>query len=510
MLSYSRSDNCAKTKEHCHMAGSKSGGAGRSEPTRRFVAWLEKHVPHLQPGNRLPGAAELAREWGLSVGTVRSVLREFRDKGRLVLVPGKGTFVPLEESDPDIRVAEKQTSTQTVVHFVVSSIRRGLLKNGEALPSIKYMSLQFQVASMTVVRAYGELRKRGLVTRIGKTFWVGDYDALAKPRTHRRACFFYRSLDYTRVFKSGWTAPAYHRFERELLSHNYSFTYHNMDALPELAREWEGRQCYPDALVLCKLRRHHVELVARPLRRLLKLASGLQVLVDWREGDYRMLPRERNVHVLSRGNVFTTRAKTVAEFAVRHNIDTVYFYFDENRSGFGYFLPFVRIRSELQALDEGCRFVVLVRPHISDPSSEGFFERLHEARSPDQIGMVLSKYRPVPAVDLEREIVFVKGIPDALKQQGVRPLFLFLHDSQAVEAQSLIRGRSSELANGISLMSSENEPQYYHEGITCCVPDWDQMGYLMAHSIIGDFPVARTRKGFIRVKADVLERGSTV
>ncbi len=491
------------------MGGVKRESGGRSEPTRRFVVWLEKHVPLLQPGNRLPTAPELAREWGLSVGTVRNVLREFRDQGRLVLVPGKGTFVPLDEADPQMRIDEKRTSTQSVVDFVVSSIRGGRVKNGEALPSIKYMSLQFRVAPMTVVHAYAQLQKRGLVTRVGKTFWVGDYDTLARPRVRRQACFFNSSLDFTKVFKSGWTAPAYHRFERELLSHGYSLTYERLYALPELVREWEARERYPHALVFYKLRERHVDVVERPIRRLLKRAAGSRILIDWREGDFRRLPRGRNVHILSRGNIFTTRAKAVADYAVCHGVDTVLLYYDENCTEFSLFLPIVRIRSELQALDRQCRFRTLIRPLDSDPTPEGFFARLHESRSPDRIATILSKYRPTPAAELEREIEFVGDIGEALRRGEGRRLYLFIYDAQAVEARDRLterRPRSSK--HRPMLLSFENNPLYYHQGITCCTPDWDQMGYLMAHAMIGDFQVARTRKGFLRVKADVLERGS--
>lgn len=490
------------------MGTSKREHTGRSEPTRRFVAWLEKHIPHLQPGNRLPTAPELARQWGLSTGTVRTVLREFRDQGRLVLVPGKGTFVPLDEADPEMRVDEKQTSTQSVVDFVVSSIRCGRVKNGEALPSIKYMSLQFRVAPMTVVHAYGQLQKRGLVTRVGKTFWVGDYDTLARPRVRRKAFFFNSSLDFTTVFKSGWAAPAYHRFERELLSHGYSLTYDRLYELPELLRGWESRERYPDALVFHKLREKHVDIVERPIRRLLKRAVGTRILIDWREGDYRRLPRGRNVHILSRGNIFTTRAKAVADYAVREGFDSVVYYYDENCTEFSLFLPIVRIRSELQAIDRECRFTTLVRPLESDPSPAAFFARLHEARSPERIGTVLSKYQPTSAGDLEKEIVFVDDIAGALRHGEGRRLYLFLYDKQAVEARERLKERRPRPPRELSLLSFENNPLYYHQGITCCVPDWDQMGYLMAHAIIGDFQVARTRKGFLRVKADVLERGN--
>jgi hypothetical protein len=63
--------------------------------------------------------------------------------------------------------------------------------------------------------------------------------------------------------------------------------------------------------------------------------------------------------------------------------------------------------------------------------------------------------------------------------------------------------------SGHSLVSLDNDPRFYHLGLTYCGPDWDTIGYQMAHAIIGDFPVARTSKGFIKTKAGVLEKLTT-
>ncbi|MCQ8772336.1 winged helix-turn-helix domain-containing protein [Streptomyces telluris] len=47
----------------------------------------------LRPGARLPGERDLAEEYGVAIGTVRRATRELRDRGLLVTLPAKGTFV---------------------------------------------------------------------------------------------------------------------------------------------------------------------------------------------------------------------------------------------------------------------------------------------------------------------------------------------------------------------------------------------------------------------------------
>jgi hypothetical protein len=61
----------------------------------------------------------------------------------------------------------------------------------------------------------------------------------------------------------------------------------------------------------------------------------------------------------------------------------------------------------------------------------------------------------------------------------------------------------------LSIIGLENNPDFAHHGLTTCAEDWDTMGYLMAHAVIGDFAVAKTRRGFLRTSALMLKRSST-
>ncbi len=47
----------------------------------------------LQPGQRLPGEADLAVQYGAARMTVRRAARELRERGLVRVVTGKGTFV---------------------------------------------------------------------------------------------------------------------------------------------------------------------------------------------------------------------------------------------------------------------------------------------------------------------------------------------------------------------------------------------------------------------------------
>jgi GntR family transcriptional regulator len=47
----------------------------------------------LTPNTRLPAERDLADEYGVSLGTARRATRELRERGLVVTVPVKGTFV---------------------------------------------------------------------------------------------------------------------------------------------------------------------------------------------------------------------------------------------------------------------------------------------------------------------------------------------------------------------------------------------------------------------------------
>lgn len=54
----------------------------------------------LPPGTRLPSERDLAERWGIAYITVRRAMKELRDQGVVVSVPGKGTYVVPEAGRP--------------------------------------------------------------------------------------------------------------------------------------------------------------------------------------------------------------------------------------------------------------------------------------------------------------------------------------------------------------------------------------------------------------------------
>ncbi|MFD5795573.1 GntR family transcriptional regulator [Streptomyces diastatochromogenes] len=71
------------------------------DPSRPVYVWQQvaDWIAHrietgeLQPGARLEGERELAERVGVAVGTVRRAIEDLRERGLVVTLPAKGTYI---------------------------------------------------------------------------------------------------------------------------------------------------------------------------------------------------------------------------------------------------------------------------------------------------------------------------------------------------------------------------------------------------------------------------------
>lgn len=61
---------------------------------------LRIRVGELRPDARLTGERALAEEYGVALGTARRAIEELRDRGFVVTLPAKGTYVTRSEQWP--------------------------------------------------------------------------------------------------------------------------------------------------------------------------------------------------------------------------------------------------------------------------------------------------------------------------------------------------------------------------------------------------------------------------
>jgi DNA-binding GntR family transcriptional regulator len=55
----------------------------------------------LRPAARLPGERDLAEEYGVALGTARRAVQELRDRGLVLTLPAKGTYIRAGKDEND-------------------------------------------------------------------------------------------------------------------------------------------------------------------------------------------------------------------------------------------------------------------------------------------------------------------------------------------------------------------------------------------------------------------------
>lgn len=75
-----------------------------TEQYRRIAAEIAENITNgtLQPGDRVPSARQITRQWSVSINTASKVLAELRDQGLVIARTGSGTIVsPTPAVDDD-------------------------------------------------------------------------------------------------------------------------------------------------------------------------------------------------------------------------------------------------------------------------------------------------------------------------------------------------------------------------------------------------------------------------
>jgi DNA-binding GntR family transcriptional regulator len=177
----------------------------------------------LPPGSMLRGERMLAEEYGVALGTIRRAVRDLRERGLIVTLPAKGTFVaerppelsprsppavpgwPLldasgcvlsgprvtgsarvpspgmygeePEEKPRIHLRNSERRYVQVADDLEARIRAGEFPYDAALPRREDLAREYGVGEMTVRRALGMLADRGLVRPMSSVgtvvIWAG-------------------------------------------------------------------------------------------------------------------------------------------------------------------------------------------------------------------------------------------------------------------------------------------------------------------------------------------------
>jgi len=221
------------------------------------------------------------------------------------------------------------------------------------------------------------------------------------------------------------------------------------------------------------------------------------------------------VEAISRGNLNTVLARSVADLVGRNGYENVCLFLDGTRTSIDdsrSVLRYFKLLYEMLSRDnlDGCavRCAVIGGRQPDDPL---WLEKKILEPDPAFVGYLQAKYptvNPRRREALLRSLQWKPGFDDRLEITG-HTLWLFQTDSLAETGLASLARSNIKVPARLSVISLENDPGFLHLGLSVCAPDWERAGYLMAHAVVGDFDPARTDSGYLRLPCLFVPRFTT-
>jgi DNA-binding transcriptional regulator YhcF (GntR family) len=166
---------------------------------------------------------------------------------------------------------------QQLIDGIIDGINSGLLEHGKQLPSINKVASEFNMARMTVTKAYDDLREKGLISsHHGKGFYVSGTNTKNALRVFilMDALTPYKEILYESIIQN----------LGEDVSHNLFFHYHDMELFEELITNNLGK--YNHYIILPHFNKSVARIVSKiPKDKLLVLDINVKEFSD----DYSIL-----------------------------------------------------------------------------------------------------------------------------------------------------------------------------------------------------------------------------
>ncbi|MBD3242562.1 MAG: GntR family transcriptional regulator [Chitinivibrionales bacterium] len=472
-----------------------------------FRDWLDNALARATPDQRLPTNAQLARQWRLSEATIRRVLRSYAEQGLVESIRGSGTFArpttPTEEPAPQA----PRSAHQALADSLAEAIARADLRRGDPLPLVKSLCTQYHVTPSTVTAAYRLLARQGLAVRAGRRYRVGQVTDVTRPFGWEQVALVYDAARSLQDLIDGllWR-PALEEMEMELQGCRHRLTYLQSTDIDRSVQAWKAQGRFPRGIVLVSDGRLDIHSMAERLLRILpsRIRRPTIVLAGDRP---KALPA--GVQAFTHGHIPTTRAREIARLCAHHRVGCLAVFVGAPPPRPSAARDALRLVPELDSLSPGTALEFIVRrsPTIATPRDYFAFLR---AYFPDSYLLGLAgKSRAVDFGTLEHACVVVDSDAERLATLPKGSMACFLSDDHAADALSWCEAHTVRVPWDLSILGTHNCPRHYHLGLSCCVADWRAIGYQLAHALIGDLPVERTRRGYIRTRARIIHRQTT-
>jgi hypothetical protein len=451
----------------------------------------------------------------------------FHKEGLIVRKAGKRTCKThrIKHSAPEtIPAANIKNSSKQLAHHLSESICKGIFRKGQALPQIKFTCLSYHVSSITVSKAYRILEERGFISKVGKQFWVGGFTPWTIASRIKKAILFTRTHKETSdVYCSRPIALSFRAMETELRSCGISLEYAVLDELKNKIDTWRLEKSYPAGLIFYGLYSAEYSAVIPQISPLVMTSPNpkFTVLIDLVsiDGDTTIPPQ---LHAILNGNINTSQARSLALYAARELRRDVVIILNASairKNLISNFLRYYKYILEIRSSAEkfiNVRFAIIADGDLL--TKEELFSLIEKNSTPfdgkkwlDYLrGKYFRAHTEYPDGTSLNLTEFCTGYNDILTHYGTNVLWVCASDAIAINAIEALKLTKTRIPEDIAIITLENDPQNIHLGISACSPDWDRLGYLMAHAIVNDFPIKRSGRGFLRVPVPIIHRQTTL
>ncbi|MFM1933326.1 MAG: hypothetical protein RL360_206 [Bacteroidota bacterium] len=174
---------------------------------------------------------------------------------------------------------------QQLIDGIIDGINSGLLEHGKQLPSINKVASEFNMARMTVTKAYDDLREKGLISsHHGKGFYVSSTNTKNALRVFilMDALTPYKEILYESIIQN----------LGDDVSHNLFFHYHDIELFEELITNNLGK--YNHYIILPHFNKSVAKIVSKiPKDKLLVLDIDIKEFSD----DYSILYQNFEINI---------------------------------------------------------------------------------------------------------------------------------------------------------------------------------------------------------------------
>ena len=481
--------------------------------SQEFEIWIKKQISSLSQGHPLASESELAQRKGVSRSTVARVLSQLAQEGLIHRIQGKGSFVGKEPLAPTTQPnLERNTATsaELVADYFQNRMAYGEMRVGDIMPQIKAVSIRLKVNPATVIEGYRILVQKGLISKIGKSYWIDNTHELLGPMTKKTLIAFSPDeISTSHIYNNTMMSSAFVRFEMELNRFGYVIHYHKLSEFDALSKKWlRSSKVRPDAILLSGMVKPYIKAFPQNIFDFFKKDRDLKIKILI-AGEIEK-PKLKDCYHFHQSHSTTLSFRKLAKFIRERQYKRIVIVRDPGITKFRFSMAgLLRLRPE-------CKFLMPKAPVlfcIKTVQPEKKIQQLINSSAGIKPGnpkvLNVSKYETVSADTLLKEMQTFTDYEQLALLAKPGDVFVFDYMRNAKSGLDAFSQKGFSIPKQISLIALEEDRKLIHEGISSCVPNWDAAGYIMAHALIGDVTFHQSRRGFLPADGVIWDRLTT-